>query len=133
LRALLLKSLPEHTTPQYPMILRLPPEDDARLLIDLTHSVSIGPDGRSYRLERDGEQGRQLLSESRSAEDIAADVLRLLAVTEVEVAQAKEPNRTAGASPQDSWVQSALLFLAGMIFGGAGLAAVAIYLKKLTF
>jgi hypothetical protein len=130
LRAELAKRLPASSELRTLMILRLPPEDEARLLLDLTTSVVMGGDGRTYRLEEDGPHGRRVLFESSSADAVVDEVLRRVAVARVEDAAKRGESRDSDAKG-DSWAQSAFVFLAGMIFGASALAAIAIYLKKL--
>jgi hypothetical protein len=132
LRAELAKHLPTSSQLRDSMILRLPPEDEARLLLDLTTSVVMGGDGRTYRLEEDGPHGRREVFESQSADALVSEILRRTAVAQVE--HAAKPGESNGSQSQgDSWAQAAFVFLAGVIFGASALAAIAIYLKKLVF
>jgi hypothetical protein len=136
LRSLLLKQLPETSAMRGKIMLRLPPEDEARLLLDLKSSVAMAADGRSYRLEDESAQGRVLALESPVVEEIANEVLRRDALETIAAAQVAAPNREThahGGAPAGVWIMPALLFLTGVIFGGAGLAALAIYLKKISF
>jgi hypothetical protein len=126
LRDLLFKQLPADSEMRRSMVLRLPPEGEARLLLDARHAVVMAADGRGYRLEADVESRRQVLFEATSVDDMAHDILRRVAVAEVESA-----NRETGSAPKDTWAQAALFFAVGVLFGATALAALAIYLKKL--
>jgi hypothetical protein len=136
LRSLVMKQLPEDSAMRTSMLLRLPPEDEARLLLDMRNSVVMGGDGRSYQLQEDQKSGRELVLESRSAEDIAQEILRRHALARVEsehapaVVNAKE---SSGTKTADGWAQAFYLFMTGAVFGATALAALAIYLKKLNF
>lgn len=130
-RELLLKLLPPQSALRQSMMLRLPPENEARLLLDLTHSIVMDGDGRTYRLEEDGAHGRRLLFETQQADNMSGEVLRRVAVDEVEKAANRDLGRNSGLRP-DTWGQAAFLFLVGAVFGATALAAIAIYLKKLS-
>lgn len=134
LRSLLLNQLPEASAMRSGMMLRLPPEDEARLLLDLRHSVVMGADGRGYQLQEDFEDTRKLLLESPSADVIAKEILRREALAQVE----NTPRAVTGRSQEsgfpkgkDSWAQAFFLFVTGAVFGATALAALAIYLKKM--
>ena len=135
LRSLLLKQLPADSALRDSMMLRLPPEAEARLLLDMRNSVVMSGDGRSYQLQEDQNNGRELVMEGRSAEDLAQEILRREALAKVESARtpavimAKE---SGSAKTADGWAQAFYLFLTGAVFGATALAAIAIYLKKMT-
>ncbi len=134
LRSLLLKQLPEDSAMRTSMLLRLPPEDEARLLLDMRNSVVMSSDGRSYQLQEDQKNGRELVMESLSADDVVQEILRRHALASVESARtpataiAKE---SSGVKTADGWAQAFTLFMTGAVFGATALAAIAIYLKKL--
>ena len=118
------------------MALRLPPEHAPRLFLDFVHSVVMSPDGRSYVLERDREEHRETLLTVPDVDTMVSEILRRAAHRAIQEARASLKTGTLGDSGPlrpISWAQLAYVWFTGFVVGAAVLAAVAIYLKKLTF
>ncbi len=135
LRSRLLDSLPADSTLRQSMDLRLPPDFPPRLFLDLTRSVAMAPDGRSFLLEEDHEDHRTVLATEASVEDMVREVLRLEAHRTIQAARKPESARLwkPGTLHPLTWAQLLYVWLTGFVAGAALLALIAIFMKKLGF
>ena len=135
LRGRLLDSLPADSTLRQSMDLRLPPDFPPRLFLDLSRSVAMATDGRSFVLEEDHEDHRSVLAAEVSVEDMVREVLRLEAHRTIQTARKPEPRKAWqwGALHPLTWAQLLYVWLTGFAAGVALLALVAILMKKLGF
>lgn len=111
--------------------LALAPGDPPRLWIDLITSVVMEPDPRTYRLQQDGEAGREILFESSDRASMAEAVKRHMAHRMV----ARERLKVAVVSPPPpagySTASLILAWLSGLTFGALVLMSAAIYIGRL--
>jgi hypothetical protein len=113
--------------------LALVPGEPPRLWIDLTSSVVMEPDHRTYRFLRDRQDDREILFESSNRNEMAGFIKRHMAHRLV----ARERQAaTATLPPPPAGYSSGSLFLAwtsGFTFGSMALLALAIYMGILRF
>jgi hypothetical protein len=135
LRGRLLDSLPAESTLRQSMDLRLPPDFPPRLFLDLSRSVAMAPDGRSFALEEDHDDHRRVLVTANSAEDMVHEVLRLEAHRTIQAARKPESPRSwkPGMLHPLTWAQLLYVWLTGFLAGAALLAVLAIFMKRLGF
>jgi hypothetical protein len=135
LRGRLLDSLPAESTLRQSMDLRLPPDFPPRLFLDLSRSVAMAPDGRSFAMEEDHDDHRRVLATANSAEDMVREVLRLEAHRTIRAARKPESARSwkMGTLHPLTWAQLLYVWLTGFLAGAALLAILAILMKRLGF
>jgi len=135
LRSRLLDSLPMDSTLRQSLDLRLPPDFPPRLFLDLSRSVAMATDGRSFVLEEDHDDHRTVLATEASVEDMVREVLRLEAHRIIQAARKSEPQKTWkwSAFHPLTWAQLLYVWVSGVVVGAALLALVAIFMKKLGF
>jgi hypothetical protein len=97
-----------------------------RLWIDVTASVLMGRDKRTYRFVQDTRYGRKVLSESADIGETARAITRYVAARLIErdraLAQGNELHENPG---QPGW-RTAGAFMLGLLAGAAALAIVAL-------
>lgn len=106
------------------------------LWLDLVHVVSMQPDNGTYRLEAQGQQGREVLAETGNSDEMTRLCLRHMAHEVVKTARQAPPVDPAGSDSQISgWSAVTLLYvwLTGFVVGVAVLALLAIYMKNIIF
>jgi hypothetical protein len=114
------------------MALRLPPDFPSRLFLDLTRSVCLGTDGRSFVLEQDHDTHRSALATTDSAEEMAAHILRLEAHGVIASARrsVEERLKPMGLRTHNlTTIQLVALWTSGFLAGGVLLAIAVILLK----
>ena len=135
LRSRLLDSLPADSTLRQSMDLRLPPDFPPRLFLDLSRSVAMAADGRSFVLEEDHEDHRSVLATEASVEAMVREVLRLEAHRTIQAARKSKLRKMWkwGVLHPLTWAQLLYVWVSGVAVGAALLALVAIFMKKLGF
>jgi hypothetical protein len=135
LRSRLLDSLPADSTLRQSLDLRLPPDFPPRLFLDLSRSVAMAADGRSFVLEEDHEDHRSTVATANTVEDMVREVLRLEAHRAIQAARKPESTKLwkLGAFHPLTWAQLLYVWVSGVVVGAALLALVAIFMKKLGF
>jgi hypothetical protein len=132
LRGLLLDRLAPDSPLRASMALRLPPDFPSRLFLDLTRSVCLGTDGRSFVLEQDHDTHRSALATTDSAEEMAAHILRLEAHGVIASARrsVEERLKPMGLRTHNlTTIQLVALWTSGFLAGGVLLVIVTILLK----
>lgn len=113
--------------------LRVMPGEVPRLWIDLISSVVMAPDGRTYRLEQDGDGARRVLFETQNLETMAAEVLRFIAYRVIAREKLAATAAQSGFAPsQEGYGLTAVIYiwLTGFTAGAAMLTILAILLKR---
>ena len=112
--------------------LALVPGDPPRLWIDLTAFVVMEPDPRSYRLQQDRQNGRDILFESQDRTQMAEQVRLHMAHRII----ARQRQAAAGPAPRQpetySMASVILAWVSGFSLGVLALLAAAILLGQLT-
>lgn len=113
--------------------LALVPGNPPKLWIDLTTSVVMEPDPRTYRLQQDRQNGREILFESSERAEAAKRVREVMAHRIV----ARERQAVADPTPRTPATYSVasviLAWIAGFSLGVLALLSLAISLGKLRF
>ena len=111
----------------------LVPGDPPRLWVDLITSVVMEPEPRSYRLQLDGQAGRDILFETDDRGHMAEAVKRHMAHRII--ARDRQAFAVVSPPPPVGYSTASLLlaWLSGLALGALALMSAAIYLERLGF
>jgi hypothetical protein len=136
LRSKILQGLPVDHRLHRLMDLRFAPGESPRLFLDLTTSVAMGADGRSFELQQDREGDRIMTYETPDAEAMFRQILKVQAhqyIAETRNAQGADVQAADGNANGAEWISILYVWLTGFIFGASALAAWSMYTGKLGF
>lgn len=100
--------------------------DVPRLWIDVTASVMMGRDKRSYRFVQDTRYGRKVLSDSPDIAETAKAITRYVAARLIERDRALAEGGTPRVKPQQSAGRAIGSFVFGLVVGAAALFVAAL-------
>jgi hypothetical protein len=101
--------------------------DVPRLWIDVTASVLMGRDKRTYRFVQETRYGRKVLSESPDIPDTAKAITRYVAARLIDRERALAHGEQREVPPQSTW-RAIGAFVLGLVIGAAALAIAALTL-----
>jgi hypothetical protein len=99
-----------------------------RLWIDVTASVLMGRDRRTYRFVQDTRYGRKVLSESPEIRETAKAITRYVAARLIERQRALAQGGERREKPRQSGWRAAGAFVLGLLIGAAALMVAALLL-----
>lgn len=100
--------------------------DVPRLWIDVTASVLMGRDKRTYRFVQDTRYGRKVLSESTDIRDTAKAITRYVAARLIERERALAQGGEQRERPRQSAWRAVAAFVLGLLIGAAVLVMAAL-------
>lgn len=116
--------------------LKIQSGETPRLWLDLISSVVMEPDSRTFRLEQEREQRREILFETQDLDEMAKQLLRYVAhrvIAREKAVAAHSPLAQESESQGYGLLALSYIWLTGFVFGVAALLSAAIYLGKLRF
>lgn len=116
--------------------LKIQSGETPRLWLDLISSVVMEPDSRTFRLEQEREQRREIVYETQELDVMAQQLLKYVAhrvIAREKAVAAQTPLAQESTTPGYGLLALCYIWLTGFVFGVAALLSAAIYLEKLRF
>lgn len=137
LRDRLLRALADHPEPRDLLDLRFVQGEAPRLWVDLISYVTMGADGRTFRLHQDGEDRQRTVFQTQDMDEMEQQVLRFIAyrIIQKEKLVARGVPMQAPAQAPGGYGLAAVVYiwLTGVATGAALLAIAFIFLKRYFF